>query len=395
MKTKRIELRSMIEFQKLGLCILIALLSSQYLSGQEFKYHVEPAPEWTDLFYRTSGWFGADGIFSIGLDGNDQNDGSETTLITFGDTFIGEVENGAPKNGYAMVHNTVAYFNGLEAASENIEFHYNKDQDDTPTSYFNLENPDVQKGQFHWLGDGFVNVDMDSTLYLFAYHIEWTGDNVFDFIEPDVSLIAFPATDRPPFEKQRHIKVPLHVVTEKYGEGNFGSGIFANTSWAGAKNPDGYIYVYGCIGTDKNLIAARIESRHFENTDAWEFWDGEEWGEEIENVAPVTNAVSNELSMTQLGDGRYLLVFQVLGISDKVGIRIGESLVGPFGDIIEIWRTPEFDEGLWPYNAKGHPALSKEGELLISYNTITPDFWNDIEKDAHIYRPRFIRLIFD
>jgi hypothetical protein len=109
----------------------------------------------------------------------------------------------------------------------------------------------------------------------------------------------------------------------------------------------------------------------------------------------ITKAVSNELSVTPLDDGRYLLVFQVLGISDKVGIMIGASPVGPFSEIQEIWRTPEIDDGLLPYNAKAHPALSKPGELLISYNTISFDFWNDIKKDAHIYRPRFIRMIFE
>ena len=109
----------------------------------------------------------------------------------------------------------------------------------------------------------------------------------------------------------------------------------------------------------------------------------------------MANAASNELSVTELPAGRYLMVFQVFGLSDKVGIRIGDSPYGPFGDIIEIYRTPEFDEGIWPYNAKAHPALSAPGELLISYNTITPDFWNDIKKDAHIYRPRFIKLILE
>ena len=89
------------------------------------------------------------------------------------------------------------------------------------------------------------------------------------------------------------------------------------------------------------------------------------------------------------------MVFQVLGLSEKVGIRIGETPYGPFGDITEIYRTPEIDQGIFPYNAKAHPALSAPGELLISYNTITPDFWNDIAKDAHIYRPRFIKMIFD
>ena len=84
-----------------------------------------------------------------------------------------------------------------------------------------------------------------------------------------------------------------------------------------------------------------------------------------------------------------------MGLSDKVGMRIATVPVGPFSDIIEIYTTPEWKEGLWTYNAKAHPNLSKPGELLISYNTITADFWNDIQKDAHIYRPRFIKLKFE
>ena len=99
--------------------------------------------------------------------------------------------------------------------------------------------------------------------------------------------------------------------------------------------------------------------------------------------------------MTPLKNGKFLLVFQVLGLSDKVGVRIADSPVGPFSDIIEIWKAPEWDKGLWTYNAKAHFNLSKPGELLISYNTITADFWNDIQKDATIYHPRFIRLKFE
>ena len=86
--------------------------------------------------------------------------------------------------------------------------------------------------------------------------------------------------------------------------------------------------------------------------------------------------------MTTLQDGRFLLVFQVMGLSDKVGMRIAASPVGPFSDIIEIYTTPEWKKGIWTYNAKAHPNLSKPGELLISYNTITADFWNDIQKEC-------------
>jgi hypothetical protein len=34
--------------------------------------------------------------------------------------------------------------------------------------------------------------------------------------------------------------------------------------------------------------------------------------------------------------------------------------------------------------------LSRPGKLLVSYNTITLNFWEDIQKDATIYHPRFI-----
>ena len=103
------------------------------------------------------------------------------------------------------------------------------------------------------------------------------------------------------------------------------------------------------------------------------------------------NGASNELSVTPLSDGRFVLIFQVLGLSDKVGMRIGASPVGPFSEILEIYNTPEMESGLWCYNAKAHFNLSQPDELLISsiYHT---NFWIDIKEDAHIYRPRFIKL---
>src|ERR1043166_3594179 len=79
-----------------------------------FKYTVEAAPEWTKLFERTSGWFGADGIFSIPLSGVDKNnnEGNDSTLLIFSDTYIGEVKDGKPLAGNTMVNNTIAYIKG-------------------------------------------------------------------------------------------------------------------------------------------------------------------------------------------------------------------------------------------------------------------------------------------
>ena len=357
------------------------------------KYSVAAAPEWTNLFYRHSGWFGADGVFSIPLSGVDQvgNAGNRETLLLFSDTYIGEVDGDTPRPGNVMVNNTVALVKGRSAHPDSIQFFYKKDKNGAPQTFFVPQNTGGKKQHF-WLGDGFVNRERGNTLYLFAYHIQMTGAGVFDFIEPDVSLLALPEGSRPPFEQQRQIKTPLHINVPGLGEGNFGAGILVNSKWAGAPHPDGYVYVYGCIGQDKNLVAARVKPKYFENFKKWRYWNGKSWGTDIRQLAPVTNAVSNELSVTPLPDGRYALIFQVMGLSDKVGMRIGSSPVGPFGEIKEIWRTPEADQGLFCYNAKAHPNLSQPGELLISYNTITLDFWNDIQKNAHIYRPRFVRL---
>ena len=359
-----------------------------------FTYTVEAAPEWTNLFYRKSGWFGADGLFSIPLSGVDKNNnvGNDSTLLLFGDTYIGEVKDNKPLPGNVMVNNSIAYIKGNEPDPAQLHFHYKKDKEGKPETFFVPKTSTTQKPQLFWLGDGFINKEKNNTLYVFGYKVERTGEGVFDFIEPGVSIIAVKDAGKPPFNDHRQLETSLHIKNQKLGEGNMGAGILVNTKWAGAPAADGYVYVYGCIGADKNLIAARVRPADFEDQGKWRFFDGQSWTENINDLQPITNGVSNELSMTTLPDGRFLLVFQVMGLSDKVGMRIAASPVGPFSGIKEIYTTPEWKEGIWTYNAKAHPNLSKPGELLISYNTITADFWNDIQQNAHIYRPRFIKL---
>ncbi len=384
-------------------CVLIftALLLCSNVFSQDksnnpelpFTFSAEPAPEWTNLFYRTNGWYGADGIFSIPLSGVDKNNNADndSTLLLFGDTFIGNLEGDTPLPGSVMVNNTVAYITGNDPDSAKLHFYHKTDSDGKPATFFVPQTSTVEKPQLFWMGDGFVNKEKDNTTYIFGYKIERTGDGVFDFIEPGVSIIALPKGSRPPFTDQRQIETPFHI-NNTYGEGNFGAGILVNTAWSGAPNADGYIYVYATIGQDKNLVVARVKPADYENIPAWKFWDGSSWSENVNDVKPITNSASNELSMTPLKDGRFLLVFQVLGLSEKVGMRVADSPVGPFSEIYEIWKTPEMDSGLFTYNAKAHFNLSKPNELLISYNTITLDFWNDIQKNGHIYRPRFIKL---
>ena len=84
-------------------------------------FSAEPAPEWTSLMERTSGWFGADGIFSIPLNGCEQQLAKDKkTLFVFSDTYIGEVKNGVPLAGNVMVNNSTAWMRGTVPREDSI-----------------------------------------------------------------------------------------------------------------------------------------------------------------------------------------------------------------------------------------------------------------------------------
>nr|WP_292969240.1 DUF4185 domain-containing protein [Allomuricauda sp.] len=359
-----------------------------------YTFEAGPAPEWTALMERTSGWFGADGIFSIPLDGKeDQGAADKETLFIFSDTYIGEVVHNVPRPGNVMVNNSTAWLKGLEPSGSAIDFEYNTDGKGRPISYFVPDNKNARADEYFWLGDGFVNHEKNDALYIFAYHVHKTGPNVFDFEQTNVALLKIDEPNRRGMARSAQIATDLGFVHPTGGRVYFGSGIFVNTKEANAPDPDGFVYIYGIMERRKSLVAARVLPKDIEDMDRWSFWNGGQWVEGKENVAEITNAVSNELSVTPTEDGNYLLTFTVLGLSDKVGIRVGTSPVGPFGKIHEVYTCPEYKEkGLFTYNAKAHYHLSKPGELLISYNTITMDFWEDIQKDASIYHPRFIKV---
>ena len=73
----------------LAVCVKAQGSSSLKKDTSRFKFTVEKADDWTNLFYRNSGWFGGDGIFSIPLSGVDKNnnEGNDSTLLIFGDTY--------------------------------------------------------------------------------------------------------------------------------------------------------------------------------------------------------------------------------------------------------------------------------------------------------------------
>lgn len=386
-------------YKYFGILLLIVLQGNSLLCFSQkntdltyLKFSVEDSPEWTNLFQRSSGWFGGDGIYSIPLNGVEKARKGKTLFI-FSDTMVGDIKNGELQPGSTMVHNSIAYLKGGDPRESNFEFLWNKANDGKPTSLFVPKTPATKPGDYFWLGDGFVNHDMNNSIYIFGYRVKNTSDKPFGFAEVGNVIIKIPANSKLPFENQKQIDTPFFLESDGQN-GSFGAGIFVNTKKAGVPNGDGYIYVYGVKGKAKEVLVARVLPAEFEIFDKWKYWDGQVWKQDINKSSAITNQASNELSVTLLPDGRYAMVFQINGISNKVGLRLGAKPEGPFGPIIEIWDCSKdlLTKNLFAYNAKAHPALSKNNELLISYNINSFDFLNDLKTHPQLYRPRFIKV---
>lgn len=355
------------------------------------SFKAEEAPEWSNLFYRNHGWFGGDGIFSIPLNRNEKGK-ADSTLFIFSDTMVGEV--GEEEIDHSnMIHNSVAYLKGTKPVKDNIEFFYAKRKDGHPESLFIPNTPHAESKDYYWLGDGFVNHALGN-IYIFAYRMRNMDESDWSFTQVGSAIIVLPIGSRPPFNDQRQIETPFLLRGDNGSESaTLGAGIFVNTKAAGAPNPDGYVYVYGKKGKDQGLIVSRVLPKNFEKFNKWTFWNGRSWKPSIKEAIPITNGVSNELSVSPLNDGRYALVFQRGGMSDKIALRLGLSPYGPFGPAIDLWQTTEGKQkNYFTYNAKAYPDLSKPGELLISYNVNAFDYFREINKNPHLYRPRFIKI---
>lgn len=365
------------------------------------NFRVEPAPAWTGLFKRSSGWFGGDGIFAITRDGKETEGaaGKSETLIWFSDSLLGEIKEDSLQQGWVMINNSIAVLNGGQPDANAIRFVWDKESDGKPKSLFVPQTPATQKGDYYWLGDGFVNHQKGSDLYMFGYRIRNTAPNAaFGFEEVGNTLMVIPQGQQPPFTNVSQIDVPFFLGKKVDSVGSFGAAVLVNTTEAGATKPDGFVYIYGVRGKNKGVMVARVQPQSIETFNEWRFWNGKEWTADATQIQTITDRASNEMSVTPLADGRYAMIFQVDGLGKYVGLRLGATPYGPFGDVINLFdvsNTLEQDKDIFPYNAKAHPVLSKPGELLISYNVNSFDFFKDIYTFPNLYRPRFITLKYE
>ncbi len=358
-------------------------------------YEVSTADDWSNLFVQTDGWFGGDGIFAIPMSSKPPDQDTVRHLIIFSDTMLGLISDGVLQKGYRMVNNSVAILDGLDPLKTRINFPVHKNEDGKEVSIFPVNLPDKEGGEYYWLGDGFLNPETNA-IHIFAYTVidRPESTELFKFEIVGGAIITIPADSKFPYAEQVQTELPFFENQGGWVT-SFGAGIFENTNkqQAGA---DGYIYIYGVRDPNKQVLVGRVKPEDFLTFDQWTFWQKDHWGSDFRESTSIADSASNELSVSQLPGGKYGLVFQLNGIYPTVGMRLGDSPAGPFGEILNLWDCtddlvePEF----FAYNAKAHPTLSKANELLISYNINSFAFWNQIETHPHLYRPRFIKLVF-
>lgn len=377
-----------------GKCRVKFFVGKGYWAQEEFRY--------TDAMKQTKDWAGSDGINSFNLDNGTDSYGAdcESTLFVFGDTLISKVDKETNQRipPVYMPSNTYGIMNKIP---EDIHFVIQKNENGIPQPILSPVNDKEIDGWF-WLQDGVI---ARGNLYLTPLNMksDISKPEGFQFKVDGVTMVKIPIIDKQPIFKEAE-----YYPTSLYQriEGIQYIGGIAYLPYApefGYAEGDGYLYVYGYQNDvaqlqDCRVFVGRTRPDHILDTESWEYFDGKEFVNGIENAAVILEHASCEMSVMPIIEGemkgKFLAVFQYDVQSPYVAYSVGATPWGPFESICKVYHCKEkiyLCNSIYTYNAKAHSHLSKPESILVSYNVNTPSM-KDNCRIADIYRPRFILL---
>lgn len=302
------------------------------------------------------------------------------------------IDNQIGVGNYLGANNNEAFFGLNKVYFYKEDKTYLKDIKVTANSEFLKKD----KHSWFWLQDGII---LNNKLYSLPYVVisDLTQPEGFQFRVEGISFVEIDIKDNKiNFDKTNQKPTYLYKTT-KDKTISFGSGFYNNSFNSNEKDPDGYIYIYGYLSSKNNieegnqLIVSRVKEENFTNLDEWKFFNGKEFVDDIEQVSPLVSHVSCELSLHRDGD-KYIVVFTYDTQSRYIAYALGSTPYGPFEETRIAYVCPDnYCPHMYLYNAKAHPHLSKEGNILVSYNINTSNFEENI-KFGRTYGPRFIDL---
>jgi len=397
------------------------------------------AADWDAAFTQNGpGWTGADSTISLELPNGD-------TAFFFSDSFIAE-NPAKPGDGRVFVNE-----NGLRlrepnclppicgAKPEHIHYVYNsivvrskdgktfktlvgeKDKNGYSTAYFKPQSDDPNV--MYWLGDPTI-VDVKGKKKVWIFLNEWRVARPFDkkfFIDFRGQAIAQLDAETLSIEG-------IHPLKNLVDEGVWGISV-----WLDGRD----FYIYGMkntedlktvkksaadpVGKYKKLYIAKTDAskgiEYVSDEKNWQAWDGRKWTKDLRkraSIIPEKDSISDELSVKRLNiNGKP--VFVMVSFDTSVAYADWKDLYlyaacepqGPFNNKYFFYRTPtsgmtklpgmtdgqSLQTGLSVYNPHLHPQFTKNGELLVSYNSNLP--FGATPGDsvfADFYRPRFVRV---
>lgn len=371
-------------------------------------WYCDDVPDYTALLSCYEGWSGADGIYTVNLDGGDydyeRDKDKQNTFFVFSDTIISNVDPLTDRrSNVSMLNNTSAVLAGGAADPDRIKFRIQPKGGSSAGIVPNPSIPATKEGKniYYWLGDTFVIGDH---LYVYCLRID-SVNTLFGFEQIGVDLARYDIIDGAVNYKSLTIinddNKQLCDVSDPRAEWYFGGAVFQSTEDAGVINPDGYVYVYGYQDVEnvgRELIVSRVKPEDIENFDAYEYLDSDgNWVSEAPaGFMHLEDDVAPECSVTQIQSGeykgKYLFVWSYITTSATIKASISDTPYTPFSKATTIFTHDTTltiaGKGNNTYNAKAHPALSGPEELIISYNVNGEECF--IYGD--IYRPRFLRL---
>lgn len=366
---------------------------------------VEPERNWSGLLsssgtfpYQNSnfdqfspyGWLAADGIHAINIttDEYGQSGGyasdDTTTFFTFQDTMQGSMKNYSsfsPNYGYdishrGMINESYLTVKGADPDPRKSQFVIKGYSDDA-----NLEG-DLVKGSY-WLADSTIVGD-----YLYTLGNHFSGLSILgaDFLKFKINKeTGFP-------DYQNQYPEIVHEYNKNYMEID-GVEINFDTLLEGIGEDKDYIYTFA-RGLRRGMVVAKLKKEDFPLYENIWYWSGEDWSDDINVVvkqeAQITSyRPGNEFSVSYMTsapfEGSYINIFTRESIDGVVQMALADSLTEGFAKPIDLYYASEkyklslneyngydykgnvmFEE--WNYNAKAQPAISREGELLITYH---------------------------
>ncbi|HET6326353.1 MAG TPA: hypothetical protein VFG04_16890 [Planctomycetaceae bacterium] len=405
-----------------GSAAWLALLALSFASKDRARCYAEdtrpisqvtPDSEWNAVFDRADGWTGADAAGSVDL-------GDGRTLWMFGDTWIGRIRDGKRLPGARMVNNSIAVHPTDRAQPwrppdpRSVRFFWGPlDKEGQPTAWLippigpgQAENRD--RRDWFWATGGGVVVSQEKgadrrlIVFLFRTRRDPDGKGVWNFATVGTSLAVIDnVSDSPERWRPRIFDIPNAGTRKDRRDGQSLEILWGMSAMAqpGTSGDAGRALVFGTRKSgpfEMGLLMARVPAE-IERFGDWRFVGESNNFTSVSTAArPLANGLVSEFSIEQMhnrGRQMWVLVQSEPFLGKRIFVRTAPQPEGPWSPRREIYSVPDVakNRAYFTYAAKGHAALSRPGELLVTYLVNSQNF-GDLMSDTTIYHPKFLRV---